>query len=325
MPYELPQNILRIIENELSKLSIENSRLGRSSSTQLYGVSNEESKSQLRSLSPEEQRSYLATRMPATFAACSRIIEILQNEIVDFKPRTILDLGAGPGTATLAAVLKFPTIESTELVERERYFLSSAEKFIKAFSEEIKFDANISDISKDYKSGNAELVIASYSLNEIPESSFENFIHSTWKATETLLVIVEPGTINGFSNIIKARAQLLQLGGYVVAPCPHALPCPLTGNNWCHFRVRFNRSKIHKSVKDASLNYEEEPFSFVVFSKKQLPLPSGDRIIGFPRKEKGFATFDVCSRTGKREKLKLLKRNKEAYSAARKLTWGDKL
>src|SRR5919109_2245107 len=46
---------------------------------------------------------YLATRMPATFAAVSASYRAVAEARPDFRPRTILDVGAGPGTATWAA------------------------------------------------------------------------------------------------------------------------------------------------------------------------------------------------------------------------------
>ncbi len=321
MSYELPRNIVELIDRELSSVSIKSSRSATKSTTELYKTGDS---SQLRNLSIEEQLSYLATRMPATFAANLRVFEILKEEISSLSPTSILDLGAGSGSGTLASLLSFPSIQKTLLIEREKHFLKLADRFIKDSSPQVLVNTIAGDITQT-KNTKADLVLVSYALNEISEEHFTEFINSAWNATSSLLVIIEPGTKKGFANIIKARTQLMTLGGHVVAPCPHSLPCPLSGDNWCHFRVRFNRSKLHREVKDASLNYEEEPFSFIAFSKESLVQPIGDRIIGFPRKEKGFTTFDLCTQSGTRQNLKILKRNKESYNSSKKLTWGDKL
>src|SRR5439155_25876308 len=54
---------------------------------------------------------YLATRFPATYAAVQEVCKRLSHV------NTLLDLGAGPATATLAMIELFPNITSM-LVER---------------------------------------------------------------------------------------------------------------------------------------------------------------------------------------------------------------
>ncbi len=64
-------------------------------------------------------QAYLATRVPATFAVTRRVLSELASLKPDWAPTSLLDLGAGPGTATWAAMAVFPSIEHAELVERE--------------------------------------------------------------------------------------------------------------------------------------------------------------------------------------------------------------
>lgn len=46
---------------------------------------------------------YAATRFPGTFAAIVRVFDELKSRLPNFKPRNMLDFGAGPGTAVWAA------------------------------------------------------------------------------------------------------------------------------------------------------------------------------------------------------------------------------
>lgn len=46
---------------------------------------------------------YAATRFPGTFAAIVRVFDELKSRLPDFKPKSMLDFGAGPGTAIWAA------------------------------------------------------------------------------------------------------------------------------------------------------------------------------------------------------------------------------
>ncbi len=48
-------------------------------------------------------KAYLATRMPATFAAVRAALAMVEDAAPDFQPETLIDLGCGPGTALWAA------------------------------------------------------------------------------------------------------------------------------------------------------------------------------------------------------------------------------
>ena len=68
---------------------------------------------------PGELQAYLATRLPATFAATRKVLSELASLRPGWSPTSMLDLGAGPGTATWAALTVFPSMRRVELVERE--------------------------------------------------------------------------------------------------------------------------------------------------------------------------------------------------------------
>src|SRR4051812_12853215 len=53
---------------------------------------------------------YALARMPATYAAVIASLNALREVRPDFAPRTLLDIGAGPGTATWAGAETFPSL-----------------------------------------------------------------------------------------------------------------------------------------------------------------------------------------------------------------------
>src|SRR5690349_5816570 len=62
-------------------------------------------------------RAYLATRLPATYAAIRTALTELAERRPDFAPRSLLDVGAGPGTVLWAVADCWPGLETARLVE----------------------------------------------------------------------------------------------------------------------------------------------------------------------------------------------------------------
>src|SRR3954447_8292165 len=60
---------------------------------------------------------YALARMPATYAAVTAALNALREIRPDFAPHTLLDIGAGPGTASWAAVEAFTSLTSIALAD----------------------------------------------------------------------------------------------------------------------------------------------------------------------------------------------------------------
>jgi len=79
-------------------------------------------------LSTDAQRAaYLAVRLPATFAAAAAALA-WSAECCSLEPRTVLDLGSGPGSALWAAAQLFPTIEAATAFERDPRLIEIARR-----------------------------------------------------------------------------------------------------------------------------------------------------------------------------------------------------
>src|SRR6266404_2017455 len=60
---------------------------------------------------------YALARMPATYAAIAASLNALREVRPDFAPTTLLDVGAGPGTASWAAAEAFSSLRSFSLLD----------------------------------------------------------------------------------------------------------------------------------------------------------------------------------------------------------------
>src|ERR1700730_19250984 len=60
---------------------------------------------------------YALARMPATYAAVIASLNALAEITPDFAPQNLLDVGAGPGTASWAAAEAFSSLQSFTLLD----------------------------------------------------------------------------------------------------------------------------------------------------------------------------------------------------------------
>lgn len=261
---------------------------------------------------------YLVVRAPATFAAVDRALHHLAEANPGFSPNSLFDVGAGPGTASWAAMARWPGIATITMLDRDQRFIDAAT----ALAAELKstIDARIGDLSAAFNT-TADLVIAAYVLAELPAHAAAAAARNLWQATTDTLLIVEPGTPEGFRRIRAARDALIGSSAYIIAPCTHHAACPMEGDDWCHFRIRLARTREHMHAKNATVPFEEEPFSYLAVSRQPV-VHHGTRILAPPQETKFSRSFKLCGSQGLVTET-IATRNKAAYKQARKLEWGD--
>jgi len=270
-------------------------------------------------LSSIEKMAYLVARFPATFAVNYRVFEELQKWVDTSSINSLLDLGSGPGTALMAALSASMDISQATLYERDKYFIEMSQRLLA--SSPVKAKWIHSDMRGKEPFPSHDLVIASYSLNELQEEEKWPLIERLWQATTSILILIEPGTSSDFESLKKIRRQLIARGGYLVAPCPHAQECPLSQGDWCHFGTRLERSSWHRKVKGGELNYEDEKYFYLIFSK--IPQRRCQaRVIKRTLKGKGFIKISLC-KTESLENFTATKKNKDIYISFKKMDWGD--
>lgn len=268
--------------------------------------------------SNSEAIAYAISRMPATYCAVysslSQTLKKYKNEI-----KTVYDIGAGTGSATWA-IQELLQPQKITCLEYEKEMLKIGERLMK--KTETKASWEQFDITKDCFQEKADLVISSYMINELEESSRKRAIQKMWEATSGLLLLIEPGTPEGFKHILEAREILLQQKANIVAPCTHNGKCEISQDDWCSFYVRVARSGIHRQAKNGTLGYEDEKFSYIAFSR-ELTFENGQaRILRHPQIGQGHVKVKVCTQNGIQEKT-FTKKDKEAYKKVRKLDAGE--
>ena len=241
---------------------------------------------------------YALARMPATYAAVTASLNALIEIMPDLAPNSLLDIGAGPGTATWAAAEAFPSLQDFTLLD--------ANDALRALALDLARDSTrLRDIGYERgearaaltRANTADLVVASYMIGEIGEAEQRGLAELMWEKTRDTLLVVEPGTPAGYARIIALRAQLIALGAHVAAPCPHDGKCPLQVPDWCHFTQRLQRSRAHKQIKGAELPFEDEKFAYVALTRAPVAgRPS--RVLAQPVVSKVEVTAKLCTPEG---------------------------
>ncbi|KOF57746.1 MULTISPECIES: small ribosomal subunit Rsm22 family protein [Clostridium] len=317
---ELPIELKLAIENQL--VGIKHSKLAQDAQTLSKKYRTESGHGKRLLTESNEAVAYSVVRMPATYGAVYSALKYTL-DLADCNIESLLDVGAGTGAASWAAD-SLIDLKSIVCLERENAMREVGQKMMSEGSQFlrrakwIEYDLTKADITEK-----ADLVIASYVLNELDDDERMKAAYKLWKATNKITLIIEPGTPVGYSHLKKIREYLLGEGAHIVAPCSHENNCPLEQDDWCHFTCRVQRSKLHRQLKEGEVPYEDEKFAYLAISRE--PYRTADaRILRHPITGKGRITLDICSIDGIK-KVNIFKRDGDLYKKARKAQCGDEI
>jgi ribosomal protein RSM22 (predicted rRNA methylase) len=240
---------------------------------------------------------YATARLPSTYAAVQNVfqrLKISRGEL-GWAPQTMLDFGAGPGTAAWAARTVWPSAQiRVTNVEGSVSMAELGYQIACLVDGQLKEDATLDvrwlrGLPRDRIENKYDVCLASYSLNELrgPVERHQ-LLNRLMRSTKEYIVLIEHGTPHGFSIIEDSRRYVLKVSRklgipfHVAAPCPHDGPCPLKDKRaWCHFAQRHTRT-VEQRVAVTSLTGKAprdtyaERFSYVVlkrgFRDEKLPL-----------------------------------------------------
>ncbi|MFJ8824919.1 small ribosomal subunit Rsm22 family protein [Streptomyces sp. NPDC102467] len=268
---------------------------------------------------------YAAYRMPATFEAVAASLGALAAAApADWTPSGHLDIGGGTGAAVWAARSVWPAERPTTVLDWSEAALALGRELAAAdggLKQSVSWER--ARIGSHRPLDAIDLVTISYVLKELTDTDRAAVVDAAAGAATGAVVVIEPGTPDGYARIIEARDRLIAAGFHIAAPCPHSGPCPITpGEDWCHFSARVSRSSLHRKVKGGSLAYEDEKFSYVAATRFP-PAPVPARVVRRPQIRKGQVLLDLCVPEGALTRTTVTKKHGDAYKAARDANWGD--
>lgn len=280
---------------------------------------------------PEDALAHAGWMLPAAFAQVSGALRMIPRRAAMWSPRSLLDLGAGPGTAAWAAASVWPALERVVAVEREPAFVSLGRELARASPHAAVRDAAwVARDLRDLELGGDrfDLVVLAHVAGELAAGDAGLLLREAWSACDGVLVVVEPGTPAGFERVESLRRALIAKGAHVLAPCPHDAACPLAESgraeppDWCHFAERVQRPGFQVRLKRAELAWEDAKFAFVAVARFPSAARPWARVIRHPRHAKGRVELDLCAQEG-REARVVGRKAGDGWRVARKLDWGD--
>lgn len=274
-----------------------------------------------------DRDAYLAVRMPATSTACDHVFAELARRCDVSGWSSLVDLGAGPGSALWAAASHLSDLHSCTAYERDPGLIDRGRALVAVASHPALTATRWvpADLQSLGDLPPADVCTCAYALNELDGATRDRVVDSAWAAARQALVLVEAGTPRGFALLAHQRQRLLGQGAHIAAPCTHAGTCPFLADEqtgWCHVPVRVQRRRNHRALKGGLRGWEDEPCSYLIVVRDAVPA-GGVRIVDRVHAHKGGAQTLVCAEEGLQEWR--VGRREAGFRALKKATWGDRL
>lgn len=232
---------------------------------------------------------------------------VLHNlSIIGWKPQSdkIIDWGCGTGVAS-REVTSWSGIKEVILIDQSPLALAFAKQHF-----------NHSSITSTHHHvtdplPTSSLLLLSHVLGELSEQETSEL--ATKAATVDEIIWVEPGSHEISRKLSQVRNFLLKAGHQVIAPCTHALSCPMLApqqeRHWCHFFASppteiFQSAFWYEVSHQLEIDLRSLPYSYLAFSRHHSSswAPNAERLIGHPRSYKGYCKLFCCGGSGLHER-----------------------
>ncbi|CAK4645372.1 hypothetical protein LEN26_005058 [Aphanomyces euteiches] len=302
---------------------------------------------------PQETLAYLAFEMDGVYSSLHHVFRQMDKS---FKPKSMLDFGAGPGTASWVAKEFYDkSLNEYRLVEPSQSMVDAAQVTMEGFRG-LSFRKSLSEMKREIAKGKQyDLIVVSFVLSEIT-NDFERIaiVSTLWSllADKGRLVFVDRGNSWGSLQVRSARQFILDSlttnaddlaasddvspriqGGRILGPCPHHRECPMKEGEWCHFAQRSPKVvQPRLPTTQRWAGYGSMKFSYLVlekskeFDSEESEAPSTlARLTRGPILSTRHVTLDLCLPKGELERRIVTKGRavREVYRAARKAHWGS--
>jgi ribosomal protein RSM22 (predicted rRNA methylase) len=225
---------------------------------------------------------YFTTNYPKLAASLNWLSSIEREELNSYQ---LIDVGAGPGTLSLAWREIFNS--SPIMLESSPLMREQASNLFKAlYQEEACFDIS--------KAQERKLLLFSHSLNEMGAAAGIDYVE---QVKPQKVWLMEPGTKESFKVALEFRDQLIRKGFSLIFPCPSSSRCPMQGSeDWCHQYLKVTHDpEVERLTQLAQKDRRSLPMVVMMFEKSHGSMEKDQaRIVRvFPETKFSFE-WQVC-------------------------------
>ena len=255
------------------------------------------------------RRAYVQYYLPVNAEKVARVLAELEAYApLPANPR-VLDFGCGPGTASVALLLKRPVADLC-LVDTVDEALDDAQWFARQLGVEAR-RAHEPPAGETF-----DLILAA---NVYSETAAKLEEHLTDRGH---LVVIEPALKGSTRKLGEWRDRMVAAGYRIAAPCVGQAACPMLERDdlWCHMDISWPRpAGVAEIDRRLGLTKESLKYSYTVITRKGGTLADlgGDvRVVSNLHREKGKAWAWVCGRQGPLCRAEVLTRHRSEATAA---------
>ena len=250
------------------------------------------------------RRAYVCYYLPVNYARVRTILRELKGFASVPAGARVLDFGAGPGTASLAAVdeLERPELTLVDVVDEA---LDDA-----AFLLDRPFER-----AAEATGGSYDLILAANVMAELPDPGPVRRLLDHALAPDGYLVLVEPATPGPARRVMAWRDELVSAGYRIAAPCLGATACPMRshGDLWCHQDAPWDAPRgIAELDRELGFDKESLKYSYLVVTRAGAVRAAADRwrVVSNMHRSKGRAWAWLCGEKEELVKADLLTRHR---------------
>jgi ribosomal protein RSM22 (predicted rRNA methylase) len=273
---------------------------------------------------------YLLFYWPVSYAQARSVLGELER-----RPRTVLDLGSGPGPVAFAAL----DAGAAEVAAADRSAPALALARALAAEAEEPLATRSWNGAAALPEGRYDAITLGHVLNELGGAGAragETRVALIERAAAQLkpggsVVVLEPALRDTSRDLLAVRDVLVERGFAVRAPCMWRGPCPalLKGSDWCHAERSWSPPPVLEALaRAAGLHKEALKMSYLVLAANgeawpALPDRRLFRIVSEPLEGKGRQRFIGCGPEGRLGLAMQDKHRSSANEAFFRLRRGD--
>ncbi len=228
---------------------------------------------------------YLLTNIP-------KLQEVLKwmpaTWIAELKSCDLVDVGAGPGTFSIAWKELGGTGNIFQ-IETSGPMREQGKKIWEGLYPERLFQSS----RWESKSDKPRFLIFGHSANEMGPDTAIRYID---EINPDHILFIEPGTKDFFPKMLKIRNHLLKKSFHVLYPCPKPLACPMEGTaDWCHQFIHVRQDpEIERISQMAKLDRKLLPLTVQAFSRTFSYENPEERVVRVLPETKFSHEWEVC-------------------------------